>query len=207
MKRNRVRSAGWLVSILLLGSLSACGGDPAPKGDPTGEGSPSSSGSGPPTSPTAPTSTFPPDAPLPDGPWIPTVSMRVKVPKGFKGESDFGAVALRKGDLGITIYDPGSVGDDTLEGAVKTEKKLDFTGPTKVESGTATVDGRDVQTFRITGKYEFFQRVAYGFGVSDKDGDTRFVVIGFEGEKDPTTQQDVIDSVLSSIQWDQDIAS
>ena len=206
MTRNRVRSAGWLATTLLLASLTACGGDPALKADPTSGGSPSTPGGA--TSPAAPTSTVPSDAPLPDGPWIPTASMRIKVPKGFKGESDFGVVALRKGDLAITVYDPSGLGDATLAGAIKTERKVGFTGPTEVESGTATVDGLDVQTFRMTGKYEFFQRVAYGFGVDDSYGQTRFVVIGFEGEKDPTTsEQDTIDSVLSSIQWSKKIVA
>ena len=204
MTRNRVRSAGWLAAPLLLASLTACGGDPAPEADPTGGGTPSAPGS---TSPAPPTSTLPPDVPLPDGPWIPSPSLRIKVPTGFKGEADFGVTTLRKGDLTITIYDPGPVGDPDLKGAIKTEKKLSFTGKTAVETGSATVDGRDAETFRMTGKYEFFRRVSYGFGVSDSTGRTRFVVLGFEGEKDPTTQQDTIDSVLSSIRWDKDIAS
>ncbi len=203
MTRNRVRVRGWLAMVLLAGSLTGCGGDPAPKGDPTPSGPATSPGS---TAPEPPGSTFPPDVPLADGPWIPSLSLRVKVPTGFKGEAEFGVTTLRKGDLAITIYDPGTSGDSDLDAAVKTEKGLNFTGKTRVESGTATVDGQEVQTFQMTGPYEFFTRVAYGFGVDDTDGDTRFVVIGFEGEKDPTTQQDTIDSVLSSIRWTKQVS-
>jgi hypothetical protein len=197
MMRNRVRSAGALVAALLLASLTGCGGDPAPEPDPTTDSS-SSSGS---TSPEPTDSTFPPDVPLANGSWIPSPSLRVKVPKGFKGEAEFGVTTLRKGDLAITIFDPGTAGDSDLDAAIKTESKNGFTGKTQVDTGSATIDGQDVQTFVMTGEYEFFQRVAYGFGVTDTDGDTRFVVLGFEGEKDPTTQQDTIDSVLASIQW------
>lgn len=196
MMRNRVRTAGLLVTALLLASVAGCGGDPAPKGDP---GSPTgSAGSAPPGSTGSP---FPSDAPLADGPWIPSASYKFKVPKGFKGESEFGVVTLRRGPWAITSYDPGGLGDSSLQSAIATEKKLNFTGKTEVETGTATVDGQDVQTFVLTGKYEFFQRIAYGVGVDDTDGATRFVVIGFEGESDPTAHQDTIDSVLSSIRW------
>jgi hypothetical protein len=203
MTRNRVRVGGWLATVLLVGVSAGCGGDPAPKGDPTPSGPTTSSDS---TAPESPGSTFPPEAPLADGPWIPSLSLRLKVPKGFKGEAEFGVTTLRKGDLAITVYDPGSSGDSDLDAAVKTEKGLNFTGKTQVEYGTATVDDLEVQTFRMTGPYEFFKRVAYGFGVDDSDGETRFVVVGFEGEKDPTTQQDTIDSVLASIQWSKQVS-
>lgn len=200
MTRNRVRSGGRpaLVSLLVtLVVLTGCGGGSTPRTPAGGPGSSSPTSS----SPDPSESTSPPDVPLPDGPWIPSPSLRIKVPKGFKGEAEFGVTTLRKGDLAITIYDPGAAGDSDLRAAIRTERKLSFTGPTEVESGTATIDGQDVQTFVMTGTYQFFRRVAYGFGVTGSDGDTRFVVLGFEGEHDPTTHQDTIDSVLASIQW------
>jgi hypothetical protein len=200
MTRNRVRVGGSLAGVLLLASLTGCGGDPAPKGDDPSPSSPTiSSGS---TPPDPSESTFPPDAPLANGSWIPSPSLRIKVPRGFKGEAEFGVTTLRKGDLAITIFDPGLSGDSDLDAAIKTEKHLGFTAHEKLlDKGSATVDGQEVQVFVMTGDYEFFQRISYGFGVTDGDGDTRFVVLGFEGEKDPTTQQDTIDSVLASIQW------
>ena len=198
MLRNRVRTSGWLVAALLLACSAGCGDDPAPKADPTSIGSSTSSGS---TSPAPPESTFPPDVPLADGPWIPSPSFKIKVPKGFTGESDFGVITLSKGDFHITVYDPNGLGDSSLEAAIKTEKQLNFTGKTTGQTGSATVDGQDVQTFVLTGKYEFFRRIAYGFGVDDTDGQTRFVVLGFESERDPTAHQDTIDAVLSSLRW------
>ena len=202
MMRNRVRTAGLLVTALLMASVAGCGGDPAPKSDPSSQGSPTGSAGIPSDSTGSP---FSSDAPLADGPWIPSASYKFKVPKGFKGDSEFGVVTLRRGPWAITSYDPSGLGDSTLQSAIATEKKLNFTGKTEVETGTATVDGQDVQTFVMTGKYEFFRRIAYGVGVDDTDGQTRFVVIGFEGESDPTAHQDTIDSVLSSIRWNQKV--
>ena len=203
MMRNRVRSAGWLVSVLLLASVTGCGGDPAPKADETSTGSPTGSAGGTPTE--TPDSWFPTDAPLPDGPWIPSLTFTFKVPKGFKGEQELGVTTLRKGDLIITVYDPNGLGDHSTGDAIKTEQKTSFTGKPKVHVQPTTVDGQDVLAFTMTGKYNFFQRVAYGFGVDDTDGETRFVVIGFEGEKDPTAHQDTIESVLASIRWNKKV--
>lgn len=200
MMRNRVRTARLLGTALLMACLAGCGGDPAPKADPAATGSPASAGSAG-TSPEPTQSTLPSDVPLADGPWIPSPSFKIKVPKGFTGDSEFGVITLSKGDLKITVFDPNGLGDSSLQAAIKTERKLNFTGRTEVQTGSATVDGQEVQTFVMTGKYEFFQRIAYGFGVDDTDGQTRFVVIGFEGEKDPTAQQDTIDAVLSSLTW------
>lgn len=205
MMPNRWRRSGrGFVTAALLVALTACGGDPAPKTELPTDSSSSSMTS---TAPAPSDSTFPPEAPLADGPWIPSPSFKVKVPKGFKGESDFGVTTLRKDDLGITLYDTAGLGDNNLQDAVKTENKTAFTSrtKTKIETGTATVDGQYVDTFVMTGRYSFFKRVAYGFGVRDTDGVTRFVVIGFEGEKDPTLHQDTIDSVLSSIRWNKKV--
>jgi len=200
MMRNRVRSAGWLVTVLLLAPVTGCGGDPQPKADPSSPtGSTGSTPSGTSGSP------FPSEAPLPDGPWIPSLTFKLKVPKGFKGEQELGVTTLSKGDLTITVYDPNGLGDHSTGDAIKTEQKLNFTGKPKVHVQPTTVDGQDVLAFTMTGKYEFFRRVAYGFGVDDADGETRFVVIGFEGEKDPTAQQDTIDSVLASIRWNKKV--
>lgn len=199
MMRNRVRTAGWLVAALLMVSVAGCGGDPAPKADPSSSGSPTGSAGS--TAPDSTGSPFPSDAPLPDGPWIPSLSFKFKVPKGFKGEQEMGVTTLRKGDLIITVYDPNGLGDSTTGDAIRTEQKVSFTGKPKVHVQPTTVDGQDVLAFTMTGKYNFLQRVAYGFGVDDTDGQTRFVVIGFEGEKDPAADQDTIDSVLSSIRW------
>jgi hypothetical protein len=183
--------------------VSGCDGDAAPKGDASSTDSPTAStGSTPPESTG---SAFPSHAPLPDGPWIPSLTFRFKVPKGFKGEQEMGVTTLSKGDLTITVYDPNGLGDSSTGDAIKTEQKLNFTGKPKVHVQPTTVDGQDVLAFTMTGKYEFFRRVAYGFGVDDTDGQTRFVVIGFEGEKDPTARQDTIDSVLSSIRWNKKV--
>ena len=203
MMRNRVRTAGWLVTALLTTSVAGCGGDPAPKGDPSTTGSPSGTAGSTPPEPTG--SPFPSDAPLPDGPWIPSLTFTFKVPKGFKGEQEMGVTTLRKGDLIITVYDPNGLGDHSTGDAIKTEQKTSFTGKPKVHVQPTTVDGQDVLAFTMTGKYNFFQRVAYGFGVDDTDGETRFVVIGFEGEKDPTAHPDTIDSVLASIRWNKKV--
>lgn len=185
--------------MLVLASVTACGGDPAPKAGSSTSSSPTGSTGGTPSD--SPDSWFPTDAPLPDGPWIPSLSFKFKVPKGFKGEQELGVTTLRKGDLIITAYDPNGLGDHSTGDAIKTEQKLSFTGRPKVHVQPTTVDGQDVLAFTMTGKYNFFQRVAYGFGVDDTDGATRFVVLGFEGEKDPTAHQDTIDSVLASIRW------
>lgn len=206
MTRKRAGSVAATATLVLGLLLGGCGGDPAPRSGPTTSDSPSTSTAGEPSSSSEPSdSSFPSGAPLPDGPWIPSPSLELKVPQGFKGDSGLGVTTLSKGEVTITIYDPNGLGpeQESLDAAIRAERKADFTGKRQqVTSGTATVDGKETQTFVITGKHAWRQRIAYGVGATDPAGDLHVVVVGFEADGDPTEHQDVIDSVLSSIRWD-----
>jgi hypothetical protein len=187
--------AGVLVAALTTG----CGPDPTAKADPTADASSPSTGVA--TDP-EPSSTFPPDAALPDGPWIPSPTLRIKVPRGFKGDGSFGVTTLSKGPLSITITDYASLGESDVEAFAEQEKRSIFGGEATYDTGVATVDGQEVQTFRMTGDLSALQRVSYGFLVTDGEGEAHTVVVGFMAPTDPTVKyQDTIDSVLASIRW------
>jgi hypothetical protein len=185
--------------------LAGCGGgSPAGRRDAHGSAEPPSSASPSSSTPSYEPAPFPPDGELPDGPWIPSLSVRFKVPKGFKGDQSLGVTTLTDHHLYLVLSDFAGLGSSTSFADRLREAKRGFKGRPEVEDlGMMMVDGRTTQVFTITGTMKPFGS-AQEYGVEVTDADNRPVYMEWQFFTSPdnvSKYQDQIDGILSSMHW------
>jgi hypothetical protein len=199
--RTPSRTTAVRVGALLAVLLAGCGGTSS---SPEAGGSDSPSGSPASATPSYDAAAFPPDGPQPDGPWIQSLSVRFKVPKGFTGDQALGVTTLTDHHLYLVLSDYAGLGASTSFADRLSEAKRQFKGDPKVaDLGMMMVEGRTTQVFSITGdKKPFGSQQTYGIEVTDADNEPVYLEWQFFASPGNVSRyQDEIDGILGSMRW------